>query len=408
VYLTRKDDSVAPSEAEVRAAVGAVQDPDLRRAIGELGMVRSVRVQRRSVTVVLAMPVAKWPAGPTVTAAVGDVLEGLGAAGSSSIDVVAMTDDERAALHRQLAAPSPGEGGGPPPTDGHGHGHSHPRAPGAAPGPLGHEEGRPNRFMVPGTRTRVIGISSGKGGVGKSSVTVNLAVALAARGHDVGLLDADVYGFSVPKMLGVTRGPVAIDELLVPPVVHGVRCLSMGFFVPDEQPVIWRGPMLHKALEQFLVDAYWGEPDFLLIDMPPGTGDVALSLGQYLPRTEVLVVTTPQPAAQRVAQRSAYAAKQLSLPVRGVIENMSWFTGDDGVRYELFGAGGGEALAQALDVPLLGRIPLVPGVRRGADDGVPVRISDPTGEAARAFEALADRVETIGPARIYRQELTLR
>jgi ATP-binding protein involved in chromosome partitioning len=182
----------------------------------------------------------------------------------------------------------------------------------------------------------------------------------------------------------------------------------MGFFVPDEQPVIWRGPMLHKALEQFLVDAYWGEPDYLLIDMPPGTGDVALSLGQYLPRTEILVVTTPQPAAQRVAQRSAYAAKKLSLPVRGVIENMSWFTGDDGVRYELFGAGGGQALADELEVPLLGRIPLVPNVRQGADDGVPVRIADPTGEAALAFEALADRVEALGPARIYRRELTLR
>jgi len=405
---------VAPSEAEVRAAVAAVEDPDLRRAIGELGMVRSVRVQRRSITVVLAVPVARWPATASLTEAVGRVLEDLGPAGGARVDVVVMTDDERAALHRRLA--EPGAGPGPGPGDAgpgakaadHGHTHAHPRAPGAAPGPLGHEEGGPNRFMAPGTRTRVIGISSGKGGVGKSSVTVNLAVALAARGHEVGLLDADVYGFSVPKMLGVTQGPVAIDELLVPPVVHGVRCLSMGFFVPDEQPVIWRGPMLHKALEQFLVDAYWGEPDYLLIDMPPGTGDVALSLGQYLPRTEVLVVTTPQPAAQRVAQRSAYAAKQLSLPVRGVIENMSWFTGDDGVRYELFGAGGGDALAAALDVPLLGRIPLVPAVRRGADDGVPIRISDPGGEAAGAFEALADRVEAIGPARIYRRELTLR
>ena len=161
---------------------------------------------------------------------------------------------------------------------------------------------------------------------------------------------------------------MAIDDLLVPPVVHGVRCLSMGFFVPDEQPVIWRGPMLHKALEQFLVDAYWGEPDFLLIDMPPGTGDVALSLGQYLPRTEILVVTTPQAAAQRVAQRSAYAAKQLKLPVRGVIENMSWFTGDDGTRYELFGAGGGQALADALEVPAAGQHPArsrrAPGGRR--------------------------------------------
>jgi ATP-binding protein involved in chromosome partitioning len=410
VNLTRKDYSVAPSDGEVQAAVEAVVDPDLRRAIGELGIVRSVGVKRRSVTVVLAMPVAKWPAAATVTAAVSEAVEALAGPGSARVDVVVMTDDERAALHSHLAAPS-GEAdhyhGGPGHSD-HGHGHAPARPPGGAPGPLGHEEGRPNRFMVPGTRTRVIGISSGKGGVGKSSVTVNLAVALAARGHEVGLLDADVYGFSVPKMLGVTAGPVAIDELLVPPVVHGVRCLSMGFFVPDEQPVIWRGPMLHKALEQFLVDAYWGEPDYLLIDMPPGTGDVALSLGQYLPRTEVLVVTTPQPAAQRVAQRSAYAAKQLSLPVRGVIENMSWFTGDDGARYELFGAGGGDALAHALEVPLLGRIPLVPALRRGADDGVPVRISDPTGEAALAFEALADRVQEIGPARIYRRELTLR
>jgi ATP-binding protein involved in chromosome partitioning len=404
---------VAPSEAEVRDAVAAVVDPDLGRALGELGMVRSVTVKRRSTTVVLAMPVSRWPAANTVTAAVEARLDELAGPGAGQVDVVVMTDEERAALHRRLAAPSTAPGQGESSDDGHGHdhGHSHgppPRAPGAAPGPLGHEEGRPNRFMIPGTRTRVIGISSGKGGVGKSSVTVNLAVALAARGHEVGLLDADVYGFSVPKMLGVSEGPVAIDELLVPPVVHGVRCLSMGFFVPDEQPVIWRGPMLHKALEQFLVDAYWGEPEYLLIDMPPGTGDVALSLGQYLPRTEVLVVTTPQPAAQRVAQRSAYAAKQLNLPVRGVIENMSWFTGDDGVRYELFGAGGGQALADALEVPLLGRIPLVPAVRRGADEGVPVRISDPDGEAAAAFEALADRVEAIGPARIYRRELTLR
>jgi ATP-binding protein involved in chromosome partitioning len=406
---------VTANETEVRAAVAAVVDPDLRRAIGELGLIRSVRLQRRSTTVVLAFPVAKWPAATAVAQAVGEALEALGAPGPT-VDIATMTDDERAELHLQLALPTAGPTHGDRSAGAGDHGspatqappHTHARPPGGAPGPLGHEEGRPNRFMMPGTRTRVIGISSGKGGVGKSSVTVNLAVALAARGHEVGLLDADVYGFSVPKMLGVTRGPVAIDELLVPPVVHGVRCLSMGFFVPDEQPVIWRGPMLHKALEQFLVDAYWGEPDYLLIDMPPGTGDVALSLGQYLPRTEVLVVTTPQPAAQRVAQRSAYAAKQLNLPVRGVVENMSWFTGDDGVRYELFGAGGGDALAAALDVALLGRIPLVPALRQGADDGVPVRLSDPDGEAAVAFEALADAVEALGPSRIYRRELTLR
>ena len=232
---------------------------------------------------------------------------------------------------------------------------------------------------------------------------------MAARGHDVGLLDADVYGFSVPKMLGVTRGPVAIDDLLVPPVVHGVRCLSMGFFVPDEQPVIWRGPMLHKALEQFLVDSYWGEPDFLLIDMPPGTGDVTLSLGQYLPRTEIVVVTTPQAAAQRVAQRSAYAAKKLKLAVRGVVENLSWFTGDDGTRYELFGAGGGQALADDLEVPLLGRIPLVPAVRVGRRHR---RAGARGGSRRRSGPGLRrawpTRLEELGPARIYRRELNVR
>ncbi len=222
------------------------------------------------------------------------------------------------------------------------------------------------------------------------------------------MLDADVYGFSVPKMLGVDREPVSIDGLLVPPVVHGVRCLSMGYFIPDEQPVVWRGPMLHKTLEQFLVDAYWGEPDFLLIDMPPGTGDVALSLGQYLPRAEILVVTTPQAAAQRVAQRSAYAAKRLKLSVRGVIENMSWFTADDGTRYELFGSGGGLSLSEALEVPLLGKVPFVPAVREGSDAGRPVRVADPESEASRAFDELAGAVTDLGPARIYRSELTVR
>jgi ATP-binding protein involved in chromosome partitioning len=229
-------------------------------------------------------------------------------------------------------------------------------------------------------------------------------VALAAVGKKVGLLDADVYGFSVPKMLGVERAPAVIDDLVIPPVAHGVRCLSMGFFVPDDQPVIWRGPMLHKALEQFVVDAYWGEPDFLLVDMPPGTGDVALSLGQHLPTSEILVVTTPQPAAQRVAQRSAYAARKLDLPVRGVIENMSWFTGGDGIRYELFGAGGGAQLAEALGVPLLAQVPLVPAVREGADVGVPVRVSDPSSEASQVFDALGERLAALGPARVYRAE----
>jgi ATP-binding protein involved in chromosome partitioning len=286
--------------------------------------------------------------------------------------------------------------------NGHDHGHDH------GGGQLGHEEGRPNRFMLPRSRTRVIGISSGKGGVGKSSVTVNLAVALAQQGLDVGILDADVYGFSVPKMLGVTTDPLIIGDLVVPPTANGVRCLSMGYFVPDDTPVIWRGPMLHKALEQFLVDAYWGEPDFLLIDMPPGTGDVTLSLGQYLTKTEVYVVTTPQPAAERVAQRSAYAARKLKLAVRGVIENMSWFVGDDGKRYELFGAGGGRQLADELGVPLLSQVPLVASLRQGGDEGVPVMVAEPDSEVAGVFDQLASAIIELGPARVYRKELTVR
>ena len=254
----------------------------------------------------------------------------------------------------------------------------------------------------------MVGVSSGKGGVGKSSVTVNLAIALARAGRHVGILDADVYGFSVPKMVGADHDPVVVGDTVVPALCHGVRVLSMGFFVPDDTPVIWRGPMLHKAIEQFLGDAYWGEPDVLLVDMPPGTGDVTLSLAQYMARAEILVVTTPQPAAQRVAQRSAFAARKLKLSVRGVIENMSWFTADDGTRYELFGRGGGQALADDLGVPLLGQVPLVPAVREGGDDGVPVALRDPDGEAAAAFDALAQTLLAMGPARVYRPELSVR
>ncbi|MHB8438284.1 MAG: Mrp/NBP35 family ATP-binding protein [Acidimicrobiales bacterium] len=387
-------------DVELRAALVAVVDPDLRRGIVELGMVRAVHARRRRVEVTLALPVAGWWGAESIAEQIDDAMVSAGFE-AASVRGEVMTAEERTELRARLAAPPGGE---PAPAAQHAPAHRH----GGAPAPLGHEEGRPNRFMAPTSRTRVIGVSSGKGGVGKSSVTVNLAVALAAAGYEVGLLDADVYGFSVPKMLGVTRDPQAVDDLLVPPVVHDVRCLSMGYFVPDEQPVIWRGPMLHKTLEQFLVDAYWGEPDFLLVDMPPGTGDVALSLGQYLPRTEILVVTTPQPAAQRVAQRSAYAARKLKLPVRGVIENMSWFTGDDGTRYELFGAGGGQALADTLEVPLLAAIPLVPALRQGGDVGVPVRVADPDSEASVAFDALARAVVALGKARVYKRELSIR
>ena len=283
------------------------------------------------------------------------------------------------------------------PTTAHDHaGHGH--AP-AAPLPA---------FLAPDAKTRVIGVSSGKGGVGKSTVTVNLAIALAQAGYQVGLLDADVYGFSVPKMLGTDHDPIIIGDMVIPTSAHGVKCLSMGYFVPDDQPVIWRGPMLHKAIQQFLTDAYWGEPDFVLIDMPPGTGDVALTLAEVMPRAEIIVVTTPQPAAQRVAQRSAFAARRLKLSVRGVIENMSWFTGDDGKRYELFGSGGGATLAADLGIPLLGHVPLVNAVRQGGDEGRPVTAVDPDSETAEAFRAIAEKLAALGPARVYRRELSLR
>ncbi len=382
-------------DAQVRTAAEAVVDPELARPLGELGMVRSVTIRRRRAAVEVALPVAGYPQADELTRRVEAAVAAVEDVADVVVDTVVMDDEERARLRLLLR----GE-----PVDGHG-GHEHGGHEHGT--PLGHEEGRPNRFMLPRSKTRVVGISSGKGGVGKSSVTVNLAVALAQSGYDVGLLDADVYGFSVPKMLGVGTDPVIIDDLVIPPRAHGVRCLSMGFFVPDETPVIWRGPMLHKALEQFLVDAYWGEPDFLLVDMPPGTGDVALSLGQYLSKAEMYVVTTPQPAAQRVAQRSAYAARTLKLSVRGVIENMSWFTGDDGTRYELFGSGGGASLAADLGVPLLGQVPLVPAVREGGDVGFPVVAADPESEAARSFGALAAALVDLGPARVYRQELTV-
>ena len=235
-----------------------------------------------------------------------------------------------------------------------------------------------------------------------------MAVALAQRGHKVAAIDADVWGFSMPRMLGIDHPPTIIDDLIIPPEANGVSLISMGFFAREDQAVIWRGPMLHKALEQFLTDVFWDEPDFLLIDMPPGTGDIALSLSQYLPRAEVFVVTTPQQAAQKVARLSAAMAAKVNLPVRGVIENMSWFTGDDGKRYEIFGSGGGEELATELGVPLLAQIPLVPTLREGGDDGRPIAAVSPDSEAGRAFHMLAEQIATtLRPKKIFNSELKI-
>ncbi len=265
----------------------------------------------------------------------------------------------------------------------------------------------PNPFTE--NRTRILAVASGKGGVGKSSVTTNLAVALAQAGHSVAAIDADVWGFSMPRMLGIAEPPTQdADGAIIPPEAHGVKLISMGFFAREDQPVVWRGPMLHKALEQFLTDVAWGDPDYLIVDMPPGTGDISISMAQFLPRAEVVVVTTPQPAAQKVAQRAAYMSRKVNLAIAGVIENMSWFTCEHGERYELFGAGGGAQLAADLEVPMLGQVPLEPALRAGADDGHPIVISDPDSEAAKAITAIAHKLSVeLAPTRIYRPELKI-
>ena len=391
-------------EKALERAVAAVVDRELDLPLGEVGMVRSVRVRRQRVEIALAVPSSPWPGEEELRRGVAEVAASVPGVREAEVRVGAMTEAEREVLRSELRRRMAGSaldatgGEGAPGEHRHAHGgHGH-----------GDQERPTPSFLQPGSKTRVVGISSGKGGVGKSSVTVNLAIALARAGRRVGVLDADVYGFSVPKMVGADHEPVVVGDTVVPALCHGVRVLSMGFFVPDDTPVIWRGPMLHKAIEQFLGDAYWGDPDVLLVDMPPGTGDVTLSLAQYMTRAEILVVTTPQPAAQRVAQRSAFAARKLKLSVRGVIENMSWFTADDGTRYELFGRGGGRALADDLGVPLLAQVPLVPALREGGDEGVPVALRDPDGEAAAAFGALAETLLALGPARVYRPELSVR
>jgi ATP-binding protein involved in chromosome partitioning len=377
---------VTVSQDQIIEALRPVQDPELRRSIVDLGMVKDVAIDGDAVTVTVALTVAGCPLRAELTSRVSEAVVGAGAS-AATVEFTVMTDEERAKVSEIMG--------------GAGHGHAH----GAGDGHQ-HAPAKPLPFRE-GSRTRVIGVNSGKGGVGKSSVTVNLAIALKQLGYDVAVLDADVYGFSVPAMLGVDSPPTVIDQMMMPPEANGIRCISMGFFIDEDQAVIWRGPMLHKALEQFLTDVYWDEPDFLVVDMPPGTGDVSLSMAQYLPRAEIYVVTTPQAAAQRVAQRTAAMAKKLNLPVRGVIENMSWFTGDDGKRYELFGSGGGQLLADDIEAPLLGQIPLVPELRQGGDDGEPITVSDPDSEAAQAFLELAKRIADLGASRVYRSELKL-
>jgi len=372
----------------VLEALRPVQDPEIQRSIVDLDMVRDIHVDGGEVRVGVALTVAGCPLRTEITNRVTAAVGTLPGVDRVDVELTVMTDEERAALRDKLQGPS---------TEGH------------RPEAMGHAAGVAVPATSVGARTRVIGIASGKGGVGKSTVTVNLAVALARAGRSVGLLDADVYGFSIPKMLGIDQDPVQIDGMIIPPVGFGVKCISVGMLVEsDETPVMWRGPMLHKLLEEFLTKVLWDAPDYLLFDMPPGTGDVALSMHNYLPQAELIVVTTPQPAAQRVAQRSATMAAKIDTPVLGVVENMAWFTGDDGRRYELFGRGGGAELAEKLDVPLIAQVPLVSAVRDGGDVGIPIVVSDPGSEAAQALESIAGWLEAQRPRRRFRPELTIR
>lgn len=376
---------MAITNDDVIEVLRPVEDPELHRSIVDLGMVRRVDIALPSVTVAIDLTIAGCPLRAEINNRVAGAVQALDGVEEVSIEFGVMTDEQRAALRQNL--------------------HGDPGATAGSTQAHGHAEGRAVPFAQADSNTRVILVASGKGGVGKSSVTTNLSVALAARGKKVAVVDADVWGFSIPRMLGIEQDPTIIDEMIVPPEAHGVRCISMGFFVEENQPVIWRGPMLHKALEQFLTDVFWDEPDYLVVDLPPGTGDIALSIAQFLPRGEMIVVTTPQPAAQRVAQRAAYMAHKVNINVTGVIENMSWFTGDDGKKYELFGAGGGAELAADLDVPLLGQVPLVSDLREGSDTGNPIAADTET-ESAKVFAALAEKLDVeMAPKRRYRSEL---
>jgi ATP-binding protein involved in chromosome partitioning len=343
-----------PDRDAILKALEQVIDPELKRPVTELDMVRDVLVEDAgAVSVTIALTVAGCPLRSSFEEQVARHVGAVEGVTAVRLGFEVMTPAEKAALVSRL------------------HG------------------GRPERSLSLSPGTRVLAIASGKGGVGKSTLTANLAFALSALGDRVGVLDGDVYGHSIPHMLGVHQKPIAVDQMIVPPVRGDLKLMSIGFFLEDNAPIMWRGPMLHKALEQFLSDVHWGELETLLVDMPPGTGDVAMSLGQLLPRAEALVVTTPQPAAQQVAVRAAQMAQKTGMRVIGAVENMSYLAGTG---QELFGAGGGQRLAQETGVPLLGRIPLDPILREAADEGNPAVEVAPESEGAQAITTLAEIV----------------
>jgi ATP-binding protein involved in chromosome partitioning len=360
------------TEAQVREALRKVLDPEIGRPIEDLGMLEGVEVDGDVVRVHVLLTIAGCPLQDRIT---GDVKGALAPLGVERVEVrmSPMSEQQRTELVERLRGPGAAAGAPQQPT-----------------------------FFTDG-KTSVIAVASGKGGVGKSSVTVNLAAALAAEGHRVGVLDADVWGFSVPRMMGVFGQPVGFNDMILPLEAHGVKVISMGFFVPEDTPVIWRGPMLHKAIEQFLGDVYWGDLDVLLVDLPPGTGDVSISLASFLPGAAMLVVTTPQEAARKVAERAGKMAERTNLRPIGVIENMSSFVCPHcGEETRIFGEGGGREAAETLGVPLIGEIPLVAAVREGGDAGTPIVVSDPDSPAGAALREAARKVAQVTRSKVGR------
>jgi ATP-binding protein involved in chromosome partitioning len=357
-----------PSVDAVTAALAGVHDPEINRPITELGMVKDVTVaDDATVRVAVWLTIAGCPMRDTITSRVTQAVSAVPGVQGVRVELDVMSDTQRTALRRQLRGTA-----------------EEPRIP----------------FAEPGSLTRVYCVASGKGGVGKSSVTVNLAAAMADRGLSVGVVDADIYGHSVPGMLGTTARPTQVEKMIMPPTAHGVKVISIGMFTKDNTPVVWRGPMLHRALQQFLADVFWGDLDVLLLDLPPGTGDIAISVAQLIPNAEILVVTTPQRAAADVAQRAGAIALQTRQRLIGVVENMSWLEMPDGSRHHIFGSGGGQAVADSLtrslgsDVPLLGQVPLDPRLRETGDAGTPLVLTDPTSPAAIVLREIADRLST--------------
>ncbi|WP_026181159.1 P-loop NTPase [Demetria terragena] len=358
----------SPSQDTVLAALATVDDPEIRRPITDLGMVEDVEISDSGhVRVTILLTIAGCPMKATLTERTTAAVQKVEGVTGVEVRLGVMSDDQRTALKEQLR---------------------------------GGQAEKEIPFAKPGSLTRVYAVASGKGGVGKSSVTVNLAASLAAQGFSVGVVDADIYGFSVPRMLGVEHKPTQVDDMILPPVSHDVKVISIGMFVPGNQPVVWRGPMLHRALQQFLADVFWGDLDILLLDLPPGTGDIAISVAQLIPGAEILVITTPQQAAAEVAERAGAIALQTKQRIAGVVENMSWLELPDGTRQEIFGRGGGQVVADSLtrsvgaNVPLLGQIPLDTRLRECADRGTPVVLEDPTSAAAAALNGIARSLGT--------------